>query len=177
MAHHPIYVLALHVEESLCSSDIWEHFGQEVPRKALRFTTHGIDGQHKRKEREESVVGEMDHLSTTVKDTSIIHSSGRGMGGGRGGDITYERKVRIHPMRSVENVAWLLSGDVAAEPLVELGHSGIDSREFGEATTVAKTHNSNLDPDATLFDHHWSTWISLHKEVDDNVNFGSSFKE
>lgn len=59
--------------------------------------------------------------------------------------------VRIAAHENAE--AWLVGADLLVDPGLVVGHSGVDSRELGQPTATAKTHNPTLDPPCVIFGH------------------------
>jgi len=59
------------------------------------------------------------------------------------------------------NEAWLVGGDMLIDPVLVLRNSGIHTRKVGFSTTLAKAHNSRLDPERTLFADHRTTRVTL----------------
>lgn len=50
--------------------------------------------------------------------------------------------------------AGLVGGDLLVDPGLVVGHTSVDSREVGQRTTLAKTHDPSLGPTGVIFDHH-----------------------
>lgn len=71
--------------------------------------------------------------------------------------ITGDIEVRVSPTGGEGDKAWLVSADLAVDPGLVLGNSGVHTREICQSTAVAKTYNARLDPASTLFAHHWTS--------------------
>lgn len=75
--------------------------------------------------------------------------------------ITGDIEVRVSPTGGEGDKAWLVSADLAVDPGLVLGHSGVHSWEICCGTALSETHNPRLDPDLTLFAHHWPPGVPL----------------
>lgn len=58
--------------------------------------------------------------------------------------------------------ARLVGGDLAVDPGLVLGHSGVDSWEFSLSTADSKADHSGLDPPGAIFNHHGAARVALH---------------
>lgn len=74
---------------------------------------------------------------------------------------TLDTEVAVSPTGSEGDEARLVAGDLAVDPGLIPGHSGVDSREVGQGTTLSKTHDSLLDPDTVLLAHQRAARIPL----------------
>lgn len=125
----------------------------------------------------------MHHIFTTVEHTvtflvSDWNDRGFGVDGwgrsgwccGRSGRFCWAGKVYIavDSRRGEGNKAWCVPAGDAADPVLVLRHSGVNSGSHRLSATSTKTHDSTLDPDLTHSCYQRSSWVSLQREIDDS---------
>ena len=54
-----------------------------------------------------------------------------------------------------------VGGDLAVDPVLVLGHAGVDSREPGLSTAASKTHHASQNPRRVAFTHHRAAGVAL----------------
>lgn len=60
------------------------------------------------------------------------------------------------------NEARLAAASDAADPVLELGHAGVNAWSVGQGAAYSKTHNPKLDPDhIDASGHQWATRVPL----------------
>ena len=70
---------------------------------------------------------------------------------------TADAEVTVRSCGREGDKARLAAGDLAVDPGLILGHSGVDSWEIRFGTTISKTYDSPQDPAAALLAHQRTT--------------------
>ena len=77
-----------------------------------------------------------------------------------------EVQVAVGPFGQEGEEAWCVAAGDVHDPVLVLGHAGVDSRTLGLGAALAKAYDSALDPPVVVFGHQRAPRVSLWEAMD-----------